>query len=307
MNLKLSAIIRNFKSLFNDDLWTLDLSHSTSSWKRLVRFARIVRITLGTFAENRMGFQCVALSYFIALAIVPLFAFVFAVTGDLGLSDKIYSVLGTIFAGKADIINTLAEKSDNIISVAKSGWVGIISALAFLWTILWMMFQVERVFNNVWCIRRVPRKLYKRFSFYILLVILIPFVISAFGLGIAFYINLPKLIGWDLGHLRFIAKLLGWLIVYGITGLIFSAMYKFIPAADVKYKYALKAALVSAAVFIIFQYLYLRTQVFVSHLNGVYGALAAVPLFLIWLNFSWQIVIYGAELNYGFQNVENYE
>ncbi|MBR3076004.1 MAG: YihY/virulence factor BrkB family protein, partial [Bacteroidales bacterium] len=65
-------------------------------------------------------------------------------------------------------------------------------------------------------------------------------------------------------------------------------------------------AAIAALVFVGFQYLYLETQVFVARLNTVYGVLAAIPLFLIWLNFSWQIIIYGAELTYSFQNLKNY-
>ena len=91
-----------------------------------------------------------------------------------------------------------------------------------------------------------------------------------------------------------------------VTVLTLSALYKFIPATRVRYEYAFKSALVSGAVFAIFQYLYLETQVFVTRLNGVYGALAAIPLFLIWMNYSWQIIIYGAELTYGYQNVDTY-
>ena len=83
-------------------------------------------------------------------------------------------------------------------------------------------------------------------------------------------------------------------------------MYTFIPATEVKYRYALWSALVAGFIFVVFQYLYLETQVFVARLNTVYGVLAAIPLFLIWLNFSWQIIIYGAELTYGFQNVRSY-
>ena len=56
----------------------------------------------------------------------------------------------------------------------------------------------------------------------------------------------------------------------------------------------------------LFQFLYLQTQMFVTRLNAVYGVIAAVPLFLIWLNFSWQIVIYGAQLSFGIQNIDTY-
>jgi len=168
------------------------------------------------------------------------------------------------------------------------------------------MFQVERVFNNVWGIRKIPRKLYKRFGYYLAILVLLPFVIFIFGAGIIYYTNASKLLGLDLKDVRAITKVLGYIGFYVIAVLTLSAMYKWIPATEVKYRYALRSALITGFVFIIFQYLYLETQVFVGRLNAVYGVLAAIPLFLIWLNFSWQIIIYGAELTYGFQNVRSY-
>lgn len=86
----------------------------------------------------------------------------------------------------------------------------------------------------------------------------------------------------------------------------FSAMYKFIPNHYVRYKDALKAALLSGVLFTILQYLFLETQIFVSRLNTIYGAVAAIPLFMFWLNFGWFIILIGAELSYAFQNVDNY-
>ena len=138
------------------------------------------------------------------------------------------------------------------------------------------------------------------------MLILTPFLVVLFGTGIAYYGNFPKLLGLDLSELRFLPKLLGYLGFYIIATFTLSAMYKFIPATEVKYKYALRSAALAALVFVVFQYLYLETQVFVARMNTVYGVLAAIPLFLIWLNFSWQIIIYGAELTYSFQNVKNY-
>ena len=64
--------------------------------------------------------------------------------------------------------------------------------------------------------------------------------------------------------------------------------------------------MVSGFVFVLFQLLYLKTQIFVTRLNAVYGVIAAIPLFLMWLNYSWQIIIYGAQLCYGIQNVDSY-
>ena len=307
--MKKKKLISDAKVLFSDRIWMLD-KDSLSKWKRkIVETVKLIRITFSTFAENRMGFQCVALSYFCALATVPLAAIIFWITGGLGLSDKIQQLIYTVIPADPEFLQTIMEKANNIIDTAQSGAVGFISALIFVWSILWMMFQVERVFNNVWGVRKVPRKIYRRFSSYIGLMILIPFIVMIFGAGIAFYANLQTAIGIDLNvrELKLLTVILGWLGFYAVASLIISVMYKWIPSPKVIYKYALKSALISGAFFVAFQYLYLETQMFVSRLNGVYGALAAIPLFLIWLNFSWQIIIYGAQLTYAFQHVEDYK
>ena len=80
-------------------------------------------------------------------------------------------------------------------------------------------------------------------------------------------------------------------------------MYKFIPGTRVHYKHALKAAIVAGIAFTAVQFLYLETQIMVSKQNAIYGVLAAIPLFMVWLNLGWSIILYGAELSYAFQNV----
>ena len=292
--------------LFSDRIWEIDTTQSGRAYRRVVRFIKLVRITFGTFMDNKMGFQCVALSYFVTLALVPLCAFIFAVSGGLGLSEKLSELLHETITAYPELVNMILDRANNIIDIAQGGGVGLVSALFFLWTVLWMMFQVERVFNNVWGIAKIPRKLYTRFGFYFLVLFLLPFLVLIFGTGIVFYTNMTKLVGFDFDTIRFIPKLLGYLGLFVLSAFTLSVMYKYIPATKVKYKSALKSAIVAAIVFVIFQYLYLETQVFMARLNSVYGVLAAIPLFLIWLNFSWQIIIYGAELTYGYENVDSY-
>ncbi len=297
-----------FSDLFTDRIWTLPTEAMSLAWKRIVRFVKLARITLDTFAQNRIGFQCQALSYFTTMAIVPLLAFIFAVSGGLGMADKVSSFLNAVLPAilEESIVEMVVDKAGNIIDAAKSGPVGVVSALTFFWTIIWLMFQVERVFNNVWGIRKIPRNIFKRFGFYIGLMVLIPFIMIIFGYGIAIYTNASRLVGLNTDEMKYFSKFISWLVFYAFTVLTLSAMYKFIPAVKVKYKFALKAALFDAIVFVAFQYLYLETQVFVGRLNAVYGVLAAIPLFLLWLNFSWQIIMYGAELTYGYHNVDSY-
>lgn len=289
---------KDIKELFTDKIWGMETDFATGAWRSIVSFIRIVRKTFETFAENRMGFQCVALSYFVTLAIIPLTAFVFFVSNGLKLADKLEMLLTRILPNNLDLVSIAIQKADNIIHAAQSGPVGIVSALMFMWTIIWLMFQTERVFNNVWGIRKIPRATWKRFGFYIGLLLLIPFIVIIFCYGIALYSNAVSLIGLDAENL---SRFVGWLLFYAVVVGTLSAAFKYIPACKVEYRHALVAALFSGLIFCAFQYLYLETQMFVSRLNAVYGVIAAIPLFLIWLNYSFQIVIYGAELTYALQ------
>lgn len=294
---------KDVKALFTDKLWGMETDFASKAWKGIVRFMKLARLTLDSFAEHRMGFQCVALSYFVTLAIIPLVAFMFFLSNGLHVSDRVAELLHQALSDNLELVDIAIEKANNIIEAATSGPVGVISAIMFIWTIIWLMFQIERVFNNVWGIRRIPRNILTRFGFYIGFLFLLPFLIVILCYGIVLYSNAPSLLGIDIAPLH---RFLGWVIFYAITVFTLSAAYKYIPACKVEYRNALTAALFLSLVFVGFQYLYLETQVFVTRLNAVYGVIAAIPLFLIWLNFSFQIIMYGAQLTYALQNVDEY-
>ena len=203
-------------------------------------------------------------------------------------------------------IDTLFGFAENVIHTAQSSPVGLVSALLFAWLVVWMMMCVESVFNNVWKVNK-SRNLLKRFSFYLLIIVLSPFVILLFFAGSIIYSNIIDiLLPNQVQFSESIRSFLGWLVFAAVSILTFSAMYKFIPNHIVRYKNALKAAIFSGPLFTLLQYLFLETQIFVTRLNSIYGAVAAIPLFMFWLNFGWFIILLGAELSYAFQNVNNY-
>ena len=110
--------------LFGDQLWELNTEGLSGIRRRIVRFIKLIRITFNTFAEQRMGFQCVALSYFSALAIVPFAAFIFAVGGGLGVDDKLSELAHNILPSNPEFIDTVLDKAGNIVHIAQSGHSG---------------------------------------------------------------------------------------------------------------------------------------------------------------------------------------
>ena len=295
----------NVRQFFANDIWRLNLEELSRVKAKAVKYLKVLIITIKTFSAEKIGFQAVALSFFGTMAVVPFVAVAFAVTDGFGLSDKLRELLYANFDGHQEIIDMLLTYANNIIEASQSSAMGLVSALVFVWLIIWMMICVERVFNNVWRVRK-SRNFFKRFGFYLLILFIAPFVVMLFFSGSLVYTNAFKSIGLGVAYFDTLSSVFAWLIFYVIATLTFSAMYKFIPNYKVKYSHAFRAAAISAIVFTLLQYLYLETQLFVTRLNMVYGAVAAIPLFMFWMNFGWFIILFGAELSYAFQNVNNY-
>ena len=293
------------KRFFAEGIWKLNMEELSRAKAKPIKYIKVLIITIKTFSAEKIGFQAVALSFFGTMAVVPFVAVAFAVTDGFGLSGKLTELLYANFSGHQEIIDSLLVFANNIIETSQSSAMGLISALFFVWLVIWMMMCVERVFNNVWRVRK-SRNFFKRFGFYLIILFIAPFVVMLFFSGSIVYTNAFNSIGLGVEYFDTISSLVAWFIFYAIAALTFSAMYKFIPNYKVRYSNALRAALISAAVFTLLQYLYLETQVFVTRLNMVYGAVAAIPLFMFWMNFGWFIILFGAELSYAFQNVNNY-
>ena len=293
------------KNFINDDIWTLDLEDFSKAKARVIRYLKVMMITIRTFSSEKIGFHAVALSFFSTMAVVPFIAIAFAVTGGLGLDDKLADLLYNYFNNSQQIIDTILGFARNIINTAQGGGMGLVSALLFAWIVIWMMMNVERVFNNVWRVDK-SRKLYKRLSVIFIMLIVSPLVVMVFFAGAVMYSHMFEYIGLDLDTFGPFKTIIAWVLFGTVAMFTFSAMYKFIPNADVRYGSALRVALPAAIAFTIMNCLYLETQVMVTRLNAVYGAFAAVPLFMVWINIGWFIILIGAELSYAFQHVEDY-
>ena len=293
------------KSFLRDDIWELELEELSKARARFIKYMKVLIITIKTFSAEKIGFQAVALSFFSTMSVVPFIAIVFAVTGGLGLADKLETLLYSYFENSQQTIDFIIKAAGNIIQTSLGGGMGLVSGLLFMWIVVWMMLSVERVFNNVWKVRK-SRNIFKRVSYILAMLMIAPFVMIVFFSGNIMYSHLLQSIGLDPESFGILKTFISWTLFALIVTFTFSAMYKFIPNAYVKYGNALIAAIPAAIAFTLVNYLYLETQVLVTRLNAVYGVFAAVPLFMVWINVGWYIILIGSELSYAFQHVDNY-
>ena len=297
--------IYKLKNFIKDDIWRIDLEELSKARARFIKYMKVMIITIKTFANERIGFQAVALSFFSTMSVVPFIAIMFAITGGLGLADKLKELLYSYFENSQQTIDIILGFSGNIINEAQNSLVGLVSSLIFAFIVISMMLNVEKVFNNVWKVRKA-RNIFKRISFVIAMLLLSPFVVMLFFTGSFIYSHALQFIGIDPEAMGIFKTILAWVIFGAVATFTLSAMYKFLPNSKVDYGSALRAAIPAAIAFTTVQYLYLETQVFVTRLSTVYGAFAAVPLFMVWINIGWYIILIGAELSFAFQHVDSY-
>lgn len=293
------------KNFLRDDIWELEMEELSKARARFIKYMKVLIITIKTFSAEKIGFQAVALSFFSTMSVIPFIAIMFAVTGGFGLAHKLETILYGYFKNSEQTIDFILGAAENIINTSLGGGMGLVSGLLFLWIVIWMMLSVERVFNNVWKVRK-SRNIFKRISYIIAMLIIAPFVMMVFFSGNILYSHIFESIGLDPETFGILKTLISWVLFAVVATFTFSAMYKFIPNAEVKYGNALRAAILAAIAFTVVNYLYLETQVFVTRLNAIYGVFAAVPLFMVWINVGWYIILIGSELSYAFQNVDNY-
>lgn len=269
------------------------------------RQLKIVAFTLDNYSKLGLNWQAVALSFFSTMAVVPLIAVIFSITDGFGISNILYDLIHKYFSNQ-EIINLFLGFANNILASTDYSLYGIISFGVFLWLVVWLMLCVERSFNNIWFVE-TSRVWWKRAMSYFLILLMAPFVSILFlGMAVVISDGIKNMWMVEIPFLN-MRDILQWLIFYGVAALIFATMFKFIPNAKVKFSNAFKAALLASAAFTIVQFFYLETQIFVTRINAVYGVFAAIPLFMVWVNIGWFIIIIGAQVSYSIQNLDNYQ
>lgn len=301
----LKGTIERIEKFLLHDIWQLDMETISHAKARFVRYVRVLFITIRTFSSERIGNQAVCLSFFGTMAMVPFIAVTFAITDGFGLREYLQRMIYEYFDTSQEVVDQVIKYADNIIAAAQSNALGLISALLFVWLIFWMMLNVEAAFNHVWKVKK-SRNFLRRLAVYGTILLISPFVVLIMFSAFFMYGNAFDSIGFGAEVTDTLKSGIAWIVVYVLSVLVLTAMYKFIPNKKVYFGPAFRAALISALFFVILQYLYIETQLFVARLSAIYGAVAAIPLFMFWMNFCWFIILFGAEISYAFQNVNNY-
>ncbi len=291
------------------DIWRVragDLSKNKSFW---IRFLRILILTIRGVAEDRWHLRASALTYYSLLSIVPVLAMIFGIAKGFGFEKTLEGLLYENLEGQEQVIGRVVDFAHTLLQNVKGGLVAGIGLLILFYTIIKILSQIESAFNDIWGIKNA-RSLGRKITDYLSLMLISPFLFFVSSTITVVINSGAKLIIEKISLLAAFSPIIFFmlkLLPYGVIWVLFSFIYIFIPNTKVHLRSGIMAGIIAGTLYVVFQYAYINFQIGVAKYNAIYGSFAALPLFIIWLQLSWVIVLFGAELAFAHQNVDTYE
>jgi len=287
-----------FRDYFLNKIWNKKLNKLSRLKCFYYKTIKVFWASIYNFFKHHLILRASALTYFSLMAIVPFFALIFAIAKKIGYQENIEAELIQRFKDQKEIIDKVVEFSKNLIIEAKSGIIALVGIIFLFWTLVRVFSNLEISMNEIWNVKKT-RNFKRRLSNYLALMFVIPIFLVIF---ISMKIYVLTFFSNDFFIRDFLKIILNTLPYFLILAL-FTFIYIFMPNAKVKFKYALYAAILSSFLYQVIQFIYVNFQIEITRFNAIYGSFAALPLFLIWLQSSWLIFLFGVELNYSFQNI----
>lgn len=286
------------------DIWGIGKGDVSKMRFLLYSVLKKLLLAIEFTTTKRITSAAAALTYSTLLAIVPIFAVVFGIARGFGYNKYIEEWFRESFSSQPQVSETIIGFVNSYLVHTKSGLFLGIGLLFMLFTVIMLISNIERTFNDIWQVKK-PRSMFRTITDYTSMLLLMPVVIViTSGISI-FFATIFKQIEdtMVIGSLaQFFLQLLPYVLMSGV----FIALYLFMPNTKVKLSCALVPGILAGVAMQGLQLFYIHSQIWVSSYNAIYGSFAALPLFMLWIQISWLICLFGAELCYASQNMDDY-
>ena len=301
MGKKIEQIIQFLKV----GMWRVSAEDVSPVKYLFVGILKKLALAIRFFTAKRVMTKAAALTYSTLLAIVPILAVVFAIARGFGYSKYIEVWFREALESQPQAAEVIIGFVNSYLVHTKSGIFLGIGLLFMLYTVLMLVSNVEDTFNEIWQVKK-PRSLFRTFTDYLAMFFCFPIIIVLTS-GISIFMatiadSMPDFL--MLGPaLRFLIDLIPYVLMSGM----FIALYIFMPNTHVKPKCVIVPGILAGIAMQGLQIFYIHSQIFLSGYNAIYGSFAALPLFMLWVQISWTICLFGAELCYANQYLDYYD
>lgn len=301
--------LRNLWKLLTHDLWRIrrsDLSPRKSFWLKQIR---VIVLSLREFSRNNCFLHASALTFFTILSIVPLLAMAFGIAKGFGLARILDNFLREQLKGQEEALAKTIEFSNNLLDNARGGIVAGVGIVVLIWTVIKVLGNVEKSFNGIWGVTR-PRTWARKLSDYLAFIMIAPIIIVvASGMTVMVTGKVENVVarlelwGWVGTSALYVLKIVPLSLIWALL----TFTYIFMPNTKVRFRSALLGGVIAGTLYHVVQAIYLSLQIGVARYSAIYGSFAALPLFLVWIQISWLVVLLGAEISFAHQHEDTYE
>ena len=293
----------------NEIIWHTPLSEISKGKIFILKQLRIIVLAARGFSNDKVQLRAASLTFYSLLSVIPVAAIAFALAKGFNLDEDLYKIITDKFSTYQDILNPVLDKARSAIEATRGGYIAGVGAIILVWSAMSLLTQIENSFNHIWQIKS-SRPWHRKVTDYLTIMIIAPvFIILSSSITIFISNDLEGYMS-KAPVLEFFKPILTFLIIFAPYFLIWvtaTTLFIVMPNAKVKLKPALISGIIAGTILQIIQYIYIDLQFGITKLNAIYGSFAAVPLFIIWIQSNWIVVLLGAELTFANQNVARYE
>jgi len=265
---------------------------------------KIAYLAVRFFTKERVINQASALTYSTLLAIVPIMAVIFAIARGFGYNKYIEIWFRDAFSSQPQVAEVIIGFVNSYLIHTKSGIFLGVGLIFMLYTVMLLVNHIEIAFNEIWQVKR-KRSIFRTVTDYFAMFFLFPiFIVISTGISL-FLATMANSMTDFLLLGSFVRKLID-LSPYMLMSLLFIGLYVFMPNTHVKVKNAIIPGILAGIAMQLVQFFYIHSQMWVTGYNAIYGSFAALPMFMLWVQISWTICLFGAELTYTSQNLDYY-
>ena len=245
--------------------------------------------------------QASALTYSTLLAIVPMLAVVFAIARGFGYNKYIEMWFRELLASQPQVADVIVTFVNSYLIHTKSGIFLGVGLIFMLYTVLMLVNNVEETFNQIWQVNN-SRPIIRSFANYLAMFFLFPIII-VISTGLSLFM---ETVADKMDDIVILEPIINKLISFSpsmLMSLLFIFLYVYMPNTKVRFSCAIIPGILAGIAMHLLQIAYINSQIWVTGYNAIYGSFAALPLFMLWLQISWTICLFGAQLTYTNQNL----
>lgn len=291
------------------DIWRIRKKDLSRMKYFFIKQLRILLLATRRFGQDQCPLRASALTFYSILSIVPVVAMAFGIAKGFGFQKLLEKQLLEKFSGQEEVMIRIVDFSRSLLENTKGGMIVGIGIVFLLWTVIKLLGNIERSFNDIWELKN-PRTYGRKFSDYLSIMLISPILIIMSSSATVFITTKITLITEKvalIGMFSSVIFVMLKLIPYCLIWILFTFVYILMPNTKVNFSSGFVAGVTAGTIFQVAQLAYIVFQVGVARYNAIYGSFAALPLFLIWMQLSWLIVLFGAEISFAYQYVDTYE